>query len=380
MKVPFYRHDLGPADAERVAAVLASPILTSGDVGRRVEAQLAAYFGLPHAALVSSWTNGAVAALLALEIGPGDEVIVPAMTFIATSNVVEHVGAKPVFVDVDPATLLMTPASVERALSPRTKAVIPVHLYGLMCYMRGIADVLRKRPDVAIVEDAAHAFEAKRDGERPGTRSTMAIFSFYATKNVTCGEGGAIVCRDAALHTKLSETRLHGMSAGAADRFKGGLYRHWDMTRLGVKANLPDLLAALLPPQIDSIDARLPRREVLARRYEAAFRGTALRLVAGDARALHARHLFCIGVPGPVRDTALATLGGHGVGATVNYRSVPTLRWYRERYSFTPADHPTSHAWGEATITLPLFPSMTDAEQAHVVDVVRTHVLPLAAS
>jgi dTDP-4-amino-4,6-dideoxygalactose transaminase len=378
VKVPFYRHDLGRADAERVAAVLESPILTSGDVGKRVEAQLAAYFGLPHAALVSSWTNGAVAALLALDVGAGDEVIVPAMTFIATSNVVEHVGAKPVFVDVDPATLLMTPEAVARALSPRTKAVIPVHLYGLLCDMKGIEDVLRGRPDVAVIEDAAHAFEARRDGERPGARSTMAIFSFYATKNVTCGEGGAIVCRDPALHVKLTETRLHGMSAGAADRFKGGLYRHWDMTRLGVKANLPDLLAALLPPQIETIDARLPRRETLARRYEDAFRGTALRLVAGAKGALHARHLFAIGVPAPVRDRALALLGEHGVGATVNYRSVPTLTWYRERYGFTPADHPVSHAWGESTITLPLFPSMTDAEQAHVIEVVRAHVLPLA--
>jgi len=379
VKVPFYRHDLGRADAERVAAVLESPILTSGDVGRRVEAQLSAYFGLPHAALVSSWTNGAVAALLALGVGPGDEVIVPAMTFIATSNVVEHVGARPIFADVDPATLLMTPDAVARALSPRTKAVIPVHLYGLMCDMRGIEEVLRDRRDVAVVEDAAHAFEARRDGERPGARSTMAIFSFYATKNVTCGEGGAIVCRDAALHTRLTETRLHGMSAGAADRFRGGLYRHWDMTRLGVKANLPDLLAALLPPQLETIDARLPRREALARRYEDAFRGAGLRLVAGDARALHARHLFAIGVPGPVRDRALATLGEHGVGATVNYRSVPTLTWYRERYGFTPAHHPVSQAWGEETITLPLFPSLTDAEQAHVIEIVRTHVVPLAA-
>ena len=377
MKVPFYRHDLGRSDAERIADVLASPILTSGDVGKRVEAQLAAYFGLPHAALVSSWTNGAVAALLALDVGPGDEVIVPAMTFIATSNVVEHVGAKPVFVDVDPATLLMTPAGVLRAVTPRTKAVIPVHMYGLMCDMRGIADALRSRPDVAIVEDAAHAFEAKRDGERPGARSTMAIFSFYATKNVTCGEGGAIVCRDPALHTKIQETRLHGMSAGAADRFQGGFYRHWDMTRLGVKANLPDLLAALLPPQIETIDARLPRREFLAKRYEEAFRGTALRLVAGAPGMLHARHLFSIGVGGGARDAALLALGRHGIGATVNYRSVPTLTWYRERYGFTPAHHPVSHSWGESAITLPLFPSLTDAEQAHVIDVVRADVLPL---
>lgn len=368
MHVPFYRHDLRPDDAARVAAVLASPILTSGDVGRRVEAQLAAYFGVPHAALVSSWTNGAVAGLLALGVGPGDEVIVPAMTFLATANVVEHVGARPVFVDVDAATLLMTPEAVARALSPRTRAVIPVHLYGQMCDMKGLEAVLAGRPDVAIIEDAAHAFEARRDGERPGARSTMAIFSFYATKNVTCGEGGAIVTRDAALHAKLLETRLHGMSAGAADRHRGGQYRHWDMPRLGVKANLPDLLAALLPPQIDAIDGRLARREALARRYEEALRGTSWTLVQGAAGALHARHLFPIGVAGGRRDEVIARLGAAGVGVTVNYRSVPMLGWYRQRYGFTAADHPVAHAWGERTLTLPLYPSLTDAEQQYVID------------
>src|SRR5215472_14201408 len=190
MKVEFFLHDLTAADGEAVSKVLSTPFLTSAGVGKQVEAQLCESFQTKHALLVNSWTNGAIATLLALGVGSGDEVIVPAMTFIATANVAEILGAKPVFVDVDAQTLLMTPAAVEAALSPRTKAVIPVHLYGQMCDLKGIREVLRKRPEVAVLEDCAHCFEGTRDGVKPGADSTAAIFSFYATKNVTCGEGG----------------------------------------------------------------------------------------------------------------------------------------------------------------------------------------------
>src|SRR5262249_1697026 len=185
----FYRHDLGPGDADAVARVLASPYLTSGEVCRRVEADLCSFFDVPHAVMVNSWTNGAVAVLLALGIGPGDEVIVPAMTFISSANVAELVGAKPVFVDVDAETLLMTPAAVKAAVTSRPRAVIPVHLYGQMCDIREMRVALAGRPDIAILEDAAHSFESSLNGELPGAHSDAAIFSFYATKNVTCGEG-----------------------------------------------------------------------------------------------------------------------------------------------------------------------------------------------
>ena len=270
--VPFYRHDLAPQDAARIAEVLATPMLTSGAVGKSVEAQLRTFFGVGHAGLVNSWTNGAVAALLALDVGPGDEVIVPAMTFIATANAAELVGAKPVFVDVDPDTLLLSPAAMRAALGPRTRAVIPVHLYGQMADIGALRATLDEagRQDVRLIEDAAHCFEGSLRGERPGARSDIAIFSFYATKNVTCGEGGAYVTNSDEIAERMAQTRLHGMSAGAADRFRQGAYRHWDMTRLGTKANLPDLLAALLPPQIDTIQARLARRATLAARYDAA--------------------------------------------------------------------------------------------------------------
>ena len=155
MKVPFYRHDLRPEQAERVARVLSTPFLTSGGVGREVESKLCEYFGVRHAALINSWTNGAAAALLALDIGPGDEVIVPAQTFIATANVVELVGAKPVFIDVDAATLLMSLEGVRKAITPRTKAVIPVHLYGQMVDVQALRETLSDRKSTRL--NSSHA-------------------------------------------------------------------------------------------------------------------------------------------------------------------------------------------------------------------------------
>src|SRR5262249_21484373 len=158
--------------------------------------QLASYFRTSHAALVNSWTNGALATLLALGVGPDDEVIVPAMTFIASVNIIELLGARPVFVDVDPDTLLMTAEGLKHALTRGTRVVIPVHLYGQMVDVKMLRAALAGRDEVAIIEDAAHCFEGEFDGQKPGKFSNAAIFSFYATKNVTCGEGGAIVTND----------------------------------------------------------------------------------------------------------------------------------------------------------------------------------------
>ncbi|MCK1313395.1 DegT/DnrJ/EryC1/StrS family aminotransferase [Bradyrhizobium sp. 23] len=376
MNVPFYRHDLTAADSEAMARVLATPFLTSGPVGREVEAQIATFHGIPHALLTNSWTNGALAVLLALGVKHGDEVIVPAMTFIASANVVELLGAKPIFVDVDPDTLLMTPAAVAAALTPRTKAIIPVHLYGQMCDVRGMREVLRDRPDVRIVEDCAHCFEGTRDGERPGVWSDAAVFSFYTTKNVACGEGGAITCRDPALYERLQQTRLHGMDATAINRYQKSRYRHWDMLCLGVKANLPDLLAALLPPQIAAVERRLQVRKDLVEHYRAGFADGPLRLVASEPGTVGAEHMFLIHV-GAIRDTAIDILNEAGIGIGVHYRSVPTATYYAERYGYTSSDHPISAEWGAGTLTLPLYVSLTRDEQDHVIDTVRRLIYPL---
>jgi UDP-4-amino-4-deoxy-L-arabinose-oxoglutarate aminotransferase len=343
--------------------------LTSGPIGKEVEAQLCGYFNTSHAKLVNSWTNGAVATLLAMDIGPGDEVIVPAMTFIATANVVELVGAKPVFIDCDPDTLLITPELIKGAITEKTRAIIPVHMYGQMCDIKAIKEIIPSGQKIAIIEDCAHTFEAKFNGERPGKYSDAAIFSFYATKNVTCGEGGAIITNDSNLFERITQSILHGMSAGAADRFKAGQYRHWGMDHLGTKANLPDLLACFLPDQIKTVEQRLVDREKLARKYETALEKTKIRLPLTKSGIVHSRHLFPIHVGSDNRDKVLLVLGEANIGVTVNYRSVPTMGYYSNKYGFTGQEQPLSKSWGDGTLSIPLFPGMSDEEQDYVIEV-----------
>ena len=375
--VPFFRHDLSGQDAVAVARVLDTPMLTSGAVGRKVEEQLAAFFGVPGALLVNSWTNGALTTLFALGIGRGDEVIVPAMTFISSANVIEMVGATPIFVDVDPDTLLVQPERVRAAVTPRTKAILPVHLYGQMCDIAALRAAISDRPDIRIIEDAAHCFEGSRDGHRPAAFGDVAIFSFYATKNVTCGEGGAIAVRDEALLAPLTQARLHGMTAGAIDRYRNSRYRHWDMVRLGCKGNLPDLLAALLPSQITTIEAKLVTRKRLADAYRAAFSDGPVRVPRQLENAVSAEHAMVIHVPPAVRDDAIEALNIAGIGVGVHFQSVPSTTYYRMRYGFRSEDFPVSYAWGAGTISLPLYPSLTDGEQRYVIDAVREHVCPM---
>jgi dTDP-4-amino-4,6-dideoxygalactose transaminase len=384
MKVDFYRHDLQASDADHIAKVLATPFLTTGQVSRGVEAQLRDYFSVPHACLVNSWTNGALAVLLAMDLQPDDEVIVPAMTFIASANVVELAGAKIVFADVEPNSLLLTPEIVVKHVTGRTRAVIPVHIYGQLCDIEGIRRAIDNHPSrpsrVLIIEDAAHCFEGEYQGRKPGHFGDVAIFSFYATKNVTCGEGGAIIARDGDLFQRILEARLHGMSAIAVDRFASNKYNHWDMNRLGTKANLPDILAALLPHQIETIDQRLPRRQEVAERYREAFGNGPLRLVRELPDTNCAEHIFTIGVPNGRRDQAIAALNAAGVHVTVNFRSVTGTRYYSQKYPTASADCPNACLWGEQTLTLPMYPSLSRDEQDYVIKIVREQIYPLARS
>ena len=377
MNVPFYRHSLTPDHSKYVAEVLKTPFLTSGPIGKEVEAQLRGYFNVTHAKLVNSWTNGAVATLLAMDIGPGDEVIVPAMTFIATANVVELVGAKPVFIDCDPDTLLITPELIKAAITEKTKAIIPVHMYGQMCDIKAIKEIIPSGQKIAIIEDCAHSFEAKFNGERPGKYSDAAIFSFYATKNVTCGEGGAIITNDSNLFERITQSILHGMSAGAADRFEAGKYKHWGMDHLGTKANLPDLLACFLPDQIKTIDERLPLREKIAQNYEKVLLGSGILVPTVMPGIVHSRHLFPIQVGSKVRDQVLLKLGEMQVGATVNYRAVTTMNFYKKKYQLQSKTYEVSETWGEGTLTIPLFENMKSEEQDYVIDILLNEVSPM---
>lgn len=370
MAVDFYRHSLGEEEKAATAAVLDSLFLTTGQRTYEFEAAFAGLLGLPAVVATVHCTAALHLAMLAAGVGAGDEVITTPMTFLSSANAVLYAGATPVFADVEPTTGNVDPAAVEAAVTPRTKAIVAVDLYGLPAdhvALRRVAD----RHGLVLVEDAAHCVEGRRDGHGPGQLADYACFSFYATKNLTCGEGGAVSARDPEKKALLRQLGTHGMTRNAADRY-AGRYQHWDMDRLGWKYNLPDVLAAMLLPQLPKLPGRHARREAICRRYEEAFRrveGVDFPVVPEGA--VSARHLFTIWVDPGRRDDVLAGIQRRGVGVAVNYRAVHLTAYYRERFGFARGSFPLAESIGDRTITLPLWPAMTDAQVDEVVEAVK---------
>jgi dTDP-4-amino-4,6-dideoxygalactose transaminase len=364
-QVPFFLHDLGEPELEAIREVLAGPILTTGDTVARFERRFADYLGRRHALGVTSCTGAMHMSLVALGIGPGDEVITTPMTFIATSTAIIEAGARPVFVDVEPTTGNLDATKVEAAITERTRAILPVHLYGQMCDMRALR-AIADRHGLYIVEDSAHCVEGERDGVRPGQLGDTACFSFYATKNLSCGEGGAVVADDDALAERLRLVRLHGMTKNANDRHREG-YQHWDILTLGWKYNMDNIQAAMLLPQMDRLEATLERREAVARRYEEMLAGVpGLDWPRPLPGARHARHLFTVWVDGGRRDKAILGLQAEHIGVVVNYRAIHLLTYFRELLGHRPGDFPVAERIGDATLSLPFFPSMSGAQIDHV--------------
>ena len=369
-RVEFYRHSITEADIAAVGDVLRSVFLTTGPRAAAFERAFAERLGVQHVVTVSSCTSALFLSLCALGLAPEDEVITTPMTFVATSNAILHAGAKVRFVDVEPDTGNIDARQVEAAISPRTRAVIPVHLYGAMADVLDLAEICRRR-SVVMLEDAAHAAEAERDGVRPGQLSQAACFSFYATKNLTCGEGGAVATNDPAMADAVRRLRSHGLSKEAAGRYTER-YQHWDMLELGYKANLSDINAALLLGQLPRLEAQRVRREAIAKRYEEAFAdlpGVSYPRVPPGATS--ARHLFTIWVPPERRDQTLAELQDREIGVAVNYRAVHLLAYYQSRFGLARGSFPNAERLGDSTVTLPLFPLMTDDDQQQVIDAVR---------
>jgi dTDP-4-amino-4,6-dideoxygalactose transaminase len=370
-RVEFYRHSLTESDIAAAADVLRSVFLTTGPRSAAFERAFAEHLGVHNVVSLSSCTSALFLALTALGVGPGDEVITTPLSFVATANAILHTGATPVFVDVEPETGNLDVSRVERAITNRTRVVIPVHLYGLMVDMRALSHLCRRR-GIIIIEDAAHAAEAERDGVRPGQLGQAACFSFYATKNLTCGEGGAAATQDAAMAESLRRLRSHGLSKEAASRYNTDRYQHWDMLELGYKANLSDIQAALLLGQLPRLDAQLARREAICRAYEKAFAdipGLDFPRVPTGARS--ARHLFTIWAPPELRDDALRGLQERGVSVAVNYRAMHLLTYYAARFGYVPGSFPVAELIGDRTITLPMYPAMSDEDVEHVIGAVR---------
>lgn len=366
MKVDFYKHNLGPEEKNAVVDVFDGVFLTSGPKTKEFEEAFATYLGCNYCVGTSSWSMGSLITLKALGIGVGDEVITTPLTFIATANTIIQAGAKPVFVDVEPDTGNIDARNIEAAITNRTKAIMAVHLYGQMCDMIAI-DAIANEHNLFVIEDSAHCVEGSRDGIQPGQLSTAAIFSFYATKNITSGEGGAIVTRDKDLYDKLMKYRLHGMSKSAADRYSGR-YQHWDMELLGYKCNMNDIQAAMLLPQLKKIDQVLSKKQSICARYEAEFRNVVgLSYPKNLKNATNARHIFAIWVDSSFRDECLKRLQGYNIGVAVNFRSIHLLQFYREQYGFKEGDFPVAEKIGSSTITIPMYAKLTDQEIDYVI-------------
>ncbi len=370
MKVEFYKHNLGAEEKQKVLECLDGIFLTTGQYVKDFESQFAEYLGVKHVVGLSSCTAALHLSLLALGLGPGDEVITTPMTFIATPNAILYAGAKPVFVDVDPNTGLIDPRNIGQAITPRTKAVIPVHLYGQMCDMRAIKAVADAH-HLKIIEDSAHCVEGARDGIRPGQLSDIACFSFYATKNVTSGEGGAVATNDPHLAGRVMALRNHGMSKGPADRHEAG-YVHWDMPELGWKYNMSNIQAAMLLPQIPHIERRWRSRASLYRKYADELAGISPVSLSGIVPGVKsAYHLFTVRVSGGCRDALLRELSEKGIGCAVHYRAVHLLSFYRSRFGYNEGDFPCAERIGNETVSLPFWTGLSAQQQGQVVNVLR---------
>jgi len=376
--LPFALPEIGEEEIAEVVDTLRSGWITTGPKAKRFEEDFVAYLGDPslQAIAVNSATAGLHLALEALGIGPGDEVITTTHTFTATAEVVRYLGADVVLVDVDPATLNIDPRAVEAAITPRTKAIVPVHYAGLAADMGAMLDIAR-RHGLKVVEDAAHALPTTCGGALVGTLASDAcVFSFYANKTMTTGEGGMLVTRDTALAKRARVMRLHGMSRDAFDRYSSSVPSWaYEIVAPGFKYNLTDIAAALGLQQLKRIEGFQRRREAIAARYDAAFADLPLitppRPAPGDR---HAWHLYVVrladGAP-LVRDRFIERLFEAGIGCSVHFIPLHLHPYWRDRYGLVPAQFPHSQHAYERMLTLPLYTRMSDGDVERVVTTVR---------
>lgn len=371
--LPFALPDIGDEEINAVAECLRSGWMTTGPKTAQFEKEFGEYLGGDlHVISVNSATSGLHLALEALGIGPNDEVIVPTMTFTATAEVVRYLGAHPVLVDIDPVTMNIDIDAVKAAVTSRTKAIMPVHYGGLACDMDRILDFAHSR-NLAVVEDAAHAFPTRYKDRLVGTLGSDAtVFSFYANKTMTTGEGGMLVTRRADIASRAKIMRLHGISRDVFDRFTSEKPSwFYEVVEPGFKYNLTDIASAIGREQLRKIGRFLQRRQQLARRYGDELARLPLILPAEpEDGGQHAWHLYAVRLQEDARigrDELIQALSDRGIGTSVHYIPLHRHPYWKDKYGLTPDQFPKADAAYRSMLTLPLYTRMTDADQERVI-------------
>jgi len=376
--IVFGAPSIEQAEIDEAVRCLESGWIGTGPRVARFEKEFALYKGQPFAAAVSSCTAAMHLSVLAAGIGQGDQVITTPMTFCATVNAIVHAGATPVLADVDPLTMNIDPAEVEARITPQTKAILPVHFAGRAANMDTLTDIAT-RHGLKIIEDCAHAIETEYHGRKAGTFGDFGCFSFYATKNVTTGEGGMVLTRNEEDLARIKMLALHGMSKDAWKRFSDEGYKHYFVVETGFKYNMMDLQAALGIHQLQRVESNWRRREEIWQQYNKAFAGLPVALPAEtEPDTRHAYHLYTILIDearaGITRDEFLDAMTARDIGVGVHYLSVPEHPVYQDRFGWQPEDYPHAMRTGRQTVSLPLSAGLTDAEVARVIAAVRESI------
>ncbi|MFW5392395.1 UDP-4-amino-4-deoxy-L-arabinose aminotransferase [Yersinia sp. 2544 StPb PI] len=375
--LPFSRPSIGTDEINAVINVLGSGWITTGPQNQQLETDFCKALGCKHAIAVSSATAGMHITLMALGIGPGDEVITPSQTWVSTLNMIVLLGAEPVMIDVDRDTLMVNAADVAAAITAKTKAIIPVHYAGAPCDLDALR-LIAQHQGIPLIEDAAHAAGTRYGNQWIGEKGT-AIFSFHAIKNMTCAEGGLIATDDDELADKVRQLKFHGLGVDAFDRQLQGRSPQAEVIVPGYKYNLSDIHAAIAVVQLRRLPEINARRQELVARYYKAFNDSPLQpLAVPDYAHLHAWHLFMVRVDegrcGISRDSLMERLKESGIGTGLHFRAAHTQKYYRERY---PQLHLPNTEWNSARLcTLPLFPDMLDSDVDRVVDALATIIGP----
>lgn len=380
--LPFAVPDIGDEEINEVVDSLRSGWITTGPKTKRFETDFAAYLGGDVEAIaVNSATAGLHLALEALGIGPGDEVITVSHTFTATAEVIRYMGAHPRFVDIDPATYCLDPRLLEGAITPATKAIIPVHYAGRSTAMGPLLEIARKH-GLKVVEDAAHALPTTSDGQLIGTLGSDAtVFSFYATKTLATGEGGMLVTRHPEIAKRARVMRLHGIDRDAFDRYRSSKPAwHYQVIAPGFKYNMTDMAAALGIHQLRKVEAFQERRQAIAQRYHQAFADLPVILPPDAAPGdRHAWHLYalCLKPEAPLgRDAFIQGMADRGIGCSVHYIPLHQHPYWRDTYQLRPEDFPHTQRLYEGEVSLPIYTRMGDGDVARVIEAVRSLLAP----